>query len=260
MSDLTHPDLECEDLQDARQLLSDGYQLIIERGTARWQHVRRRAFREEVDVMRAQSIYDRLKRRYHTRAGRTRLVLTPEVREGASDAGLRAVTLTRKWLTSTDLTDLVDLPRWEALEIIKMDSVTSGRITSRAGLQHVARADEALASVIEEHHPGMVVEVDIQHEERTLAPGQVTLNEYWYTYEELGALVDRSSDAVRQILSRDLERLMFNTTVENGTTKKVVYVTPALATVMEEAWRLTVTIGHSGHPQKRKQKQSEHAA
>jgi len=260
MSDLTHPDLESGDLQDARQWLSDGYQLIIERGSARWQHVRRRAFREEVDIMLAQSLYERLKKRYHTRAGRTRLVLTPEVREepitegSGTDGttGLSRVTLTRRWLTSNDLMEMAGLPRWEAVKIIQMDAVTGEKITGRGGngLHHVGRANEALAGVIEERHPELEVKIDIQHEERTLAPEHVVLDQYWYTYEELGALVDRSSDAVRQILSRDPERLMFNTTVENGTTRKLVYVTPALATVMEEAWRLTVTIEHSGSPQK----------
>jgi hypothetical protein len=250
VSDLTHPGLEGDDLQDARQRLSDGYQLIIERGSARWQHVRRRAFREEVDVTLAQSLYDRLKGRYCTRSGRTRLVLTPEMREDGSGGGLHAVTLTRGWITTSDLMEVTDLPRWEAVNIIKMDSVTSGQITAPTGLQHVVRANDALATVIEQRHPGMVVEIDIQQDDRTLAPEHVVLDQYWYTYEELGALVDRSSGAVRQILSRDPERLMFNTTVENGTTKKVVYVTPALAKVMEEAWRLTVTIDHSGSPQK----------
>lgn len=258
MLDLTHPDLEGEDLQDARQRLSDGYQLIIERGTARWQHVRRRAFREEVDVALAQSLYDRLKKRYHTRAGRTRLVLTPEVREEpiteGSDTdgttGLSRVTLTRRWLTSNDLMEMAGLPRWEAVNIIKADSVRSGQITAPTGLQHVVRATDALATVIEQRHPGIVVEIDIQRDDRTLAPEHVVLDQYWYTYEQLGALVDRSSDAVRQILLRDSEQLMFNATVKNGTIKKVVYVTPALATVMEDAWRLTVTIDHSGSPQK----------
>lgn len=256
-------DLEGEDLQDARQRLSDGYQLIIERGTARWQHVRRRAFREEVDVALAQSLYDRLKKRYHTRAGRTRLVLTPEVREEpiteGSDTddttGLSAVTLTRQWLTSNDLMEMAGLPRWEAVKIIQMDAVNSGKITGRGGngLLHVGRANEALAGVIEERHPELEVEIDIQHEERTLAPDRVELDQHWYTYEELGALVERSSNAVRQILLRDLKQLMFNTTVKNGTTKKVVYVTPALAKVMEDAWRLTVTIDHSGGAQDQKQ-------
>jgi len=260
MSDLTHPDLEGDDLQDARQRLSDGYQLIIERGTARWQHVRRRAFREEVDVALAQSLYDRLKGRYCTRSGRTRLVLTPEVREDGSGGGLHAVTLTRAWLTTNDLMEVAGLPRWEAVNIIKMDSVTSGQITAPTGLQHVARANGALATVIEQRHPGMVVEIDVQQDDRTLAPEHVVLDQCWYTYEQLGALVERSSNAVRQILSRDREKLLFATIKEDATIKKIVYVTPALATVMEEAWRLTVTIDHSEDPQEQKQKQSEQAA
>jgi hypothetical protein len=228
--------------------------------------VRRRAFREEVGIVLAQSLYDRLKGRYCTRSGRTRLVLTPEVREepitegSGTDGttGLSRVTLTRRWLTSNDLMEMAGLPRWEAVKIIQMDAVTSGKITGRggSGLHHVGRANEALAGVIEERHPEVEVEIDIQHEERTLAPDRVELDQHWYTYEQLGALVERSSNAVRQILSRDREKLLFATIKEDGTIKKIVYVTPALAAVMEEAWRLTATIDHSGSPQK----QSEQAA